>query len=260
METIVLVTGGFDPLHSGHISYLTEARKLGDKLIVGVNSDDWLVRKKGRAFMSISERVNIIENLKMVDGVVLFDDRDGSAREAIKNVRKLFPFDRIVFANGGDRTTLNIPEMDFHDEFLEFVFEVGGNLKLNSSSWILQEWKAAKTTRHWGYFRVLHEIHPIVKVKELVVNPFNKLSMQKHFKRNELWYVAEGIATVLYQGSPKWKVTIERTLMTDENFVIPKGTWHRLINDTEKPLEIIEIQYGEECTEEDIERKHDDAE
>lgn len=254
METIVLVTGGFDPLHSGHISYLIEAKKLGDKLIVGVNSDDWLVRKKGRAFMSISERVNILENLKMVDGVILFDDRDGSAREAIKNVRKLYPYDRIIFANGGDRTTLNIPEMNFHDDFLEFQFEVGGNLKLNSSSWILQEWKAAKTTRHWGYFRVLHEISPIVKVKELVVNPFHKLSLQRHFKRSELWYVAEGTAEVWYQDTPKWKTMVSRELHKDDNFVINKGTWHRLINNTEAPLKIIEIQYGEECIEEDIER------
>jgi cytidyltransferase-like protein len=256
METIVLVTGGFDPLHSGHISYLTEAKKLGDKLIIGANSDDWLIRKKGRAFMSITERINILENLKMVDGIILFDDRDGTAKEAIKNVRKLFPHDRIIFANGGDRTTLNVPEMDFHDEFLDFKFEVGGNLKLNSSSWILQEWKAAKTTRHWGYFRVLHEM-PGCKVKELVVNPFKKLSLQRHFKRSELWYIAEGTARVVYQDRPSWKVTIDKVLEKDDHFLINKGTWHRLVNETDHPLKVIEIQYGEECTEEDIERDPD---
>ena len=68
MNTIVLVTGGFDPIHSGHIAYFKAARKLGDKLIVGVNSDAWLNRKKGRAFMPFSERSDIIHNLKMVYG------------------------------------------------------------------------------------------------------------------------------------------------------------------------------------------------
>ena len=84
MSTIVLVTGGFDPLHSGHIEYFKSAKKLGDKLIVGINSDAWLMRKKGRYFMPISERVQIIENLKMIDGVILFNDNDDSATEAIK--------------------------------------------------------------------------------------------------------------------------------------------------------------------------------
>ena len=64
---IVLVTGGFDPLHSGHIGYFKEARSLGDCLIVGVNSDEWLSRKKGQPFMPLKERITLIENLKMVD-------------------------------------------------------------------------------------------------------------------------------------------------------------------------------------------------
>ena len=108
MKKIVLTTGGFDPIHSGHISYFEEAKKLGDKLIVGVNSDGWLERKKGRSFMPITERTTIIQNLKMVDGVILFNDDDGSAIEAIKNVQKLYPNDHIIFANGGDRTAKNL--------------------------------------------------------------------------------------------------------------------------------------------------------
>ena len=64
---VVLVTGGFDPLHSGHISYFKEAKKLGDKLVVGLNSDEWLTRKKGKPFMPIQERVEIIRNLKIIN-------------------------------------------------------------------------------------------------------------------------------------------------------------------------------------------------
>ena len=71
---IVLVTGGFDPLHSGHLSYLTSAKQLGDKLVVGINSDEWLANKKGKPFMPILDRVGIIQNLRMVDDYVLFDD------------------------------------------------------------------------------------------------------------------------------------------------------------------------------------------
>ena len=147
-QKIVLVSGGFDPVHSGHISYLEAAKKLGDKLIVGVNSDAWLTRKKGRSFMPITERTTILQNLKMVDGVILFNDDDDSAIEAIKNVQKLFPKAHVIFANGGDRTDKNIPEMVV--ENVEFVFGIGGEDKKNSSSWILQEWKAPRTERLWG--------------------------------------------------------------------------------------------------------------
>ena len=72
-KKIVLVTGGFDPLHSGHLVYFDDAKKLGDKLIVGINSDDWLINKKGKFFMPLSERSSIIEALSAVDGIVTFE-------------------------------------------------------------------------------------------------------------------------------------------------------------------------------------------
>ena len=194
MRKIVLVTGGFDPIHSGHVEYLKSAKKLGDTLIVGVNSDDWLIRKKGRPFMPITERVTLIENLKMVDHVILFNDTDNTAIEAIKNVKALYPHETVVFANGGDRTKENIPEMVVED--VEFVFGVGGENKKNSSSWILEEWKAPKTERPWGYYRVLHQDGAEIKVKELTVNPGCSLSMQRHQHRHEHWFVTEGTATI----------------------------------------------------------------
>jgi cytidyltransferase-like protein len=138
-KTIVLVTGGFDPIHGGHIDYFNAAKQLGDILIVGVNSDAWLERKKGQYFMPITERVQIIENLKMVDNCILFNDNDNTAIEAIKNVKALYTNSKIIFANGGDRTKDNIPEMVFDD--IEFVFGVGGTDKKNSSSDILRKWK-----------------------------------------------------------------------------------------------------------------------
>ena len=140
MRTIVIATGGFDPIHSGHINYLSEAKSLGDLLCVGVNSDAWLTRKKGKYFLPWNERAAIVEHLKPVDRVMDFDDYDGSARDAIRQVRKLYPEDKIMFVNGGDRTSENIPEMSIEDPNLEFVFGVGGDYKQNSSSWILKAW------------------------------------------------------------------------------------------------------------------------
>ena len=251
---IVLVTGGFDPVHSGHIKYLQAAKELGDRLIVGINSDPWLGRKKGQAFMPWSERAEIIKNLRMVDEVIEFDDWDGSARHAIRLVRNQYPHAKIIFANGGDRTNQNIPEMDIDDAKVEFRFGVGGTNKANSSSWILEEWKTPKTSRPWGHYRVLYEHGPGVKVKELVVDPGQRLSMQRHQKRSELWFVTSGTATVFTldeDGEPVFQVDCHEK----QNLMILQNRWHQLANLADQPLKIIEIQYGDQCIEEDIERK-----
>jgi len=251
---IVLVTGGFDPVHSGHISYFKSARTLGDMLIVGLNSDEWLERNKGRAFMPWNERLCIINNLSMIDEVYTFDDSDGSARQFIKQVRAHYPDAELIFANGGDRTAKNIPEMDVIDSNLRFEFGVGGEDKKNSSSWILQDWKAPKTERPWGYYRVLHENGKEVKLKELTVNPGKSLSMQRHKDRAEHWFVAEGTASV-YTINVKTDAELLGTFDKFSNLHIKKTEWHQLVNETDQPLKIIEIQYGDNCIEEDIERK-----
>ena len=254
MRKIVLVTGGFDPLHSGHIEYFKSAKKLGDLLVVGINSDSWLSRKKGAPFMPEQERNGIVKNLSMVDRTIFFNDRDGSAKEAIRDLRALYPNDQIIFANGGDRTQENIPEMDVKDDNLVFAFGVGGENKMNSSSWILQEWKAPKTERAWGYYRVLHEQDKDVKVKELTVDPGKCLSMQRHKDRGEHWFVTEGTATV-YTLNRSTDVELIGTFNKFENLHIGKTEWHQLCNETESPLKIVEIQYGDNCIEDDIERK-----
>lgn len=141
MHKVVLVTGGFDPIHSGHIAYFRAAREFGNCLVVGVNSDEWLTRKKGKPFMPLEERKRIVGAIRYVDHVCTkFNDDDGSARDAIRVVRSMFPESHIVFANGGDRTKENIPEMDTEDKNISFIFGVGGENKMNSSSWILNSW------------------------------------------------------------------------------------------------------------------------
>ena len=253
MKTIVLVTGGFDPVHSGHIAYLESARQLGDILVVGANSDAWLERKKGRAFMPLLERTAILRSLRGVDFVIDFDDQDGSARHAIRMVRQSYPQDRIIFANGGDRTDANIPEMDVTDDNLQFRFGVGGENKRNSSSWILQEWKAPQTQRPWGYYRVLHET-PGVKVKELTVESGAALSMQRHQDRAEFWLVSSGKATV-YTLNAATDAELRGHYGQHEYLHIGTHEWHQLANEGSDPLKIVEIQYGERCEEIDIERR-----
>ena len=250
---IVIVTGGFDPCHSGHIAYFKAARELGHKLIVGVNSDDWLVRKKGRPFMPWSERATIVASMQYVDRVINFDDTDGTAIDAIRKAKEIFPNHEILFANGGDRTKDNIPEMVFDD--VEFVFGVGGENKANSSSWILEEWKKPKTDRAWGYYRVLHEVGSHVKLKELTVLPGQRLSMQRHAKRAEFWFVAEGEATVYTVDPYSTDYDLLASPARHQHTWIQLGEWHQLCNHTDQLLKLIEIQYGEDCVEDDIQRK-----
>jgi cytidyltransferase-like protein len=249
---VVIVTGGFDPLHSGHISYLHAARELGDILVVGVNSDSWLETKKARPFMSYEERSYIVESLGCVSEVVAFNDQDNSAIKCIEKVKSKYPQDTIIFANGGDRTPKNIPEMVVSG--IEFKFGVGGYAKANSSSRLLEDWKAPKTNRVWGFYRTLHESGAEVKVKELVVEPGRTLSMQRHEFRSELWFVDSGIATVILRGSKYGPLPVKK-VKKHEQIQIPTGSWHQLCNKEDIPLKLIEIQYGTRCTEADIERK-----
>ena len=253
VETIVLVTGGFDPLHSGHIEYFKSAKKLGDKLIVGLNSDKWLVQKKGSAFLPINERIEIISNLSVVDETIEFeDDESSSAANAIATVVEKYPNHKIIFANGGDRNSENIPEMKMHADNpnVHFEFSVGGDFKKNSSSWILKNWHGPKEQRPWGWYRIIDDSEDH-KVKEIQVHSKSRLSLQSHSKRSEVWVVIKGKATVTVDE----KVL---TLKVNDSVYIATGSKHRLENKLDKPLHIIEVQTGSYFGEDDIERYEDD--
>ena len=253
MSKVVLVTGGFDPLHSGHIEYFKAARELGDHLVVGINSDGWLTRKKGRPFMPFEERAAIVKELACVDEVIGFNDSDDTANHAIMQVLSTKGSQwKLVFANGGDRTRINIPEMAYTD--VEFVFGVGGENKMNSSSWILDEWKTQKTERDWGYWRVLDDKpEKGYKVKELVIYPGKSLSDQRHFKRSEEWKILEGVVKMdtEYNGLQD-SLHLKPSTMT---YTIAKEVWHKASNPGDTNAHILEVQWGSECIEEDIERR-----
>ncbi len=248
---IIIVSGGFDPIHSGHIAYFKSAKKLGDMLIVALNSDEWLINKKSKFFMPFEQRKAIVENLSCVDSVIEFEDDElGSAINALTKVKAMYPEHKIVFANGGDRNKENIPEMSVSD--VEFEFSVGGDNKKNSSSWILKNWQYYREDRLWGTFYNLFE-EDKVKVKELIVAPGKGMSFQKHFMRSEIWMVSKGSCIVNYsKDDPDNKQNIK--LNKFDHYLVPVGEWHQITNPFEETCHLIEIQYDEKCVEEDIER------
>ena len=141
MPNIILISGGFDPIHSGHIKLINDARKYGD-VIVLLNSDEWLRNKKGKEFLSYDERKIIMKNIKGVIDVIEFDDSDKTCIDGIKKAKSLYKNNKIKFANGGDRNNETTPEKEFCDKNdIETLFGIGGNDKSNSSSWILKKWK-----------------------------------------------------------------------------------------------------------------------
>tara|TARA_B100001248_G_scaffold251317_1_gene226295 strand:+ start:291 stop:1067 length:777 start_codon:yes stop_codon:yes gene_type:complete len=248
---ISVVSGGFDPIHSGHISYINSAKKHGDYLIIALNSDEWLRKKKGKEFMPFEERKSILQNLKNVDEVISFEDDElGSCKNALEKIKAKFPDDVIIFCNGGDRGKENIPEMTVSG--VVFEFSVGGDDKRNSSSWILKNWKYDKERRVWGEFFNLFEDDQ-VKVKELVIEPGKGMSLQKHFKRSEIWLVSHGKCLVNYsKDSPE--ETEEITLDKHKSLHVELGDWHQITNPFNETCKIIEIQYGKATIEDDIQR------
>ncbi len=145
-KVVVAVSGGFDPIHIGHVRMFEQARALGDELVVILNNDNWLRAKKGFAFMPEKERKEVIEALRAVDRVVLTthkqNDPDMSVSRALRAVRPH------IFANGGDRNEANAadPRSSLYKDLgtckalnIEMVFNIGKGGKIQSSSWLLKK-------------------------------------------------------------------------------------------------------------------------
>lgn len=254
--TVVVVSGGFDPLHSGHLEYFKAAKKLGDKLVVGVNSDKWLSRKKGKNFLPVEERIALIKELKIVDMTTTFDDSDGTAFGLLNDILIEYDREKIIFANGGDRQYDNIPEITrfSNEKRIAFVFSVGGDFKKNSSSKILKEYYRPEVIRPWGNFVILSE-GPGYLVKELLINPKGIMSMQRHKHRSEHWVIVEGkinINTINVSSD----FALDRVLKSGQSTYIPKGKWHQIENTSDTtPAKIIETWIGDVLDEDDIIRR-----
>ena len=161
---IIVVSGGFDPIHSGHIAMLQEAAMMGDIVIAGLNSDDWLTRKKGKPFMPFAERKAVLGAIQWVDAVWDFDDSDGTAKDLLDKVRqyytqRIYEDHEFIFVNGGDRNATNNAEADVPG--WEFVYGVGGSEKKNSSSWILRNWNESSDSDTDHRFRLFGEVRRV---------------------------------------------------------------------------------------------------
>ena len=244
----IVVSGGFDPVHVGHLEMLIEAKNLGDHLTVILNSDKFLKEKKGYIFMPFSERKKILLGFSCVDKVEKCIDKDNTVCETLKKLKSKNMAD--VFANGGDRKNINdIPEYEICKSIgIELVFNVGGG-KVQSSSNLVDKFKNYSESRPWGFFENLIEGKKY-KVKKLVINPNQKISLQYHNHREENWYIVKG----------KGKVLIDDEIFNcsvGSSFKVLKKQKHCIENTGKVNLEIIEIQSGTKLIEEDIVRLKD---
>lgn len=250
---IIVLSGGFDPVHDGHIAMFEAAARKYDYVIVGLNSDEWLTRKKGKPFMPYSVREKILKSIKWVDEVWDFDDSDDSACALLESVA--FSHANITFGNGGDRSNDNYPEFTFClEQDIAIDDTLGGSSKLNSSSDFLNQWRIETCDRDWGEWKVLNNYNSTTKVKELIVHPGKSLSWQKHQYRSEVWFVREGTATIYFSLDSDGNDVIKTTKGKHQTHTLFSDRWHQLVNETDKELSIIEIQYGTKCLESDIVR------
>ncbi len=216
-QKTIVISGGFDPIHPGHIAMIEDAAKYGEVHII-LNSNDWLVRKKGFYYQSWEARKKILE--VYTPHIHKVDDSDGTVCEALRCIKPDY------FGNGGDRRKENTPELDVCEELgIEPVFEIGGG-KYSSSSAI--NGKDRVETR-WGWYDVVLDM-PKLKVKMLHIEPGKKLSLQRHEKRSEFFFMPNG-----------------------EILMNLPGVWHAPKAPENEALDILEVQIGE-SEEEDIER------
>lgn len=248
---ISVVTGGFDPVHPGHIHCFKQAKEMSDMLVVYANSDKWLTRKKGKPFMSQSARVAILSSLECVDfamPLLEHEDADDTACAALRNIRQLYPDSEILFVNGGDRGSENTPESVVAEE-LGVTMVYGAGEKIYSSSDFLANWSDNKTTRQWGNYNVIYDnINENIKIKVLEIEPGKAISLQTHEHRSEHWTVVQGTECRVTKGTD---VTYHTT---HSHIYIPKTCLHKLENTGDDLLRIVEIQYGDYLEEDDIQR------
>jgi D-beta-D-heptose 7-phosphate kinase/D-beta-D-heptose 1-phosphate adenosyltransferase len=248
-KRVIAVSGGFDPIHIGHVELLKQARALGDELLVILNNDHWLRAKKQFAFMPQKERKRILLEFPFVDRVEFTRHRQGDPdRTVCRELRRLRPH---VFANGGDRKRGTIPEYTLCEELgIELAFKVGGNHKAQSSSWLTDNARVEQVTTHkpWGHFQDWSRGDGW-HLKTITVAPGGVLSLQSHACRDEVWVVAEGEVEVTLGAAGH-----VRRRFPGDVIHVPRYSVHRLASDT--GATVVEVTFGEH-DEADIVRHED---
>jgi len=205
----IAISGGFDPIHPGHIEMIERAQEFGEVHII-LNSDEWLIRKKGFFFQPWHDRKKILEAYTP-HVHANEDDEHGSVCEALRRIKP------DIFGNGGDRKKDNIPEYNLCDELgIEMVFGLGD--KYASSSAI--NGKQRVMTR-WGWYDVILDM-PNLKVKMLHVDAGKTLSLQRHEKRSEFFFMPNG----------EMRINLPHV-------------WHVLEAPKDQSLDVLEVQVGE---------------
>jgi len=134
---IVIISGAFGPIHRGHVRLFKGAKSIGHKVVLGLNSDAWVVKNRGQVFMDWSERAEVLREFRNVDEVVSFNDSDGTALDLIMRVKQLYPELKIAFANGGSRNEKNTPESGMCAAYgIDMVFNAGGGIVASSTKLI----------------------------------------------------------------------------------------------------------------------------
>jgi len=247
-----LVSGGFDPVHVGHLRMFQDAKNLSENVIVLLNNDEWLMKKKGKPFMNEGQRKEILDEFKSISKVIIQTKSDRSSSRAIEEFVHNNPDKTVCYCNGGDRSNIrNIREADICNKLgVTLEFGIGGNTKIESSSQLSKNYLGNVEERPWGNYHIIAK-NKGYQIKEIIVSKGSKLSLQKHSGRSEFWQIVKGES----------KITIEENkhyLKEKEHIYIPKNTIHRIENIGKDELIFIEIQLGENLKEEDIIRLEDD--
>ena len=247
-----LVSGGFDPVHVGHLRMFKDAAILATKVVVLLNNDEWLTKKKGKPFMNENQRKEILNEFGSIHEVIIQKSNEKSSSKAIKNFVEKNSKAKICYCNGGDRSNIkNILESTICKKLnVSLEFGVGGNEKIESSSKLTKNYLGNVEYRPWGNYHIIAK-NTGYQIKEIVVLKNSKLSLQKHKSRSEFWQIVSG----------KSKITIDKKeyyLKEKEHIYVPKNTIHRIENIGKEELIFIEIQLGKDLKEDDIIRLEDD--
>ena len=247
-----LVSGGFDPVHVGHLRMFQDAKRISNNVVLLLNNDQWLIKKKGKPFMNQNQRKEILEEFKSISKVIIQTSTDKSSSQAIEKFVKNHPDKTICYCNGGDRSNIkNIREADICKKLgVDLQFEVGGKMKVESSSQLTKNYLGNVEKRPWGNYHIIAK-NTGYQIKEIKVNKESKLSLQKHKSRSEFWQIVKGESKITIEGDKFF-------LKEKQHIYIPKNTIHRIENIGKEDLIFIEIQLGQNLNEDDIIRIEDD--